>query len=464
MNPKISLVIASCLVLFTIAACSGGGGGSQPGASGTNAAGSNPAKTGDNAPQDSGGGTGTGGKKTVVLQMFFPDERFQEAKKKYEALHPDVTIQLEDVRTDDSHLEAEMEKFQTGVSTAMLAGKGPDLIQLDDLPVESYVRHGLLVNLETMMSQDSSFNKEDYFANILDNAKTGDGIYKMPLSFFLVGLSANKEAIAQSGVKIEDQTWSWNDFAEISNKLVSGAYRQAIYAEPQDMLNWMVSDNASLFMDEAKGKAYFDSASFTGLMKQVKAMSEEGVIGTDGQPLFIPVQINSPGDYFKTLNGGGRGLDMKLFVQPHAQEAGVGGYFQVYRGVGISANSKVKEQAWDFIKFMMSDQVSVSPIHAGFPINKKLYDREVAQLKKDGSVPTEKEGPLHGVPVKVNDEELDGLKKYLTGASHPVPRNTKSTMIAEMVYEESKAFFSGQKSAEEVAKLIQNKVTTYLNE
>lgn len=289
---------------------------------------------------------------------------------------------MEDVRTDDSHLEAEMEKFQTGVSTAMLAGKGPDLIQLDDLPVESYVRHGLLVNLETMMSQDSSFNKEDYFANILDNAKTGDGIYKMPLSFFLVGLSANKDAIAQSGVKIEDQTWSWNDFAEISNKLVSGEYRQALYAEPQDMLNWMVSDNASLFMDEAMGKAYFDAASFTGLMKQVKAMSEEGVIGTDGQPLFIPVQINSPGDYFKTLNGGGRGLDMRLFVQPHAQEAGVGGYFQVYRGVGISANSKVKEQAWDFIKFMMSDQVSVSPIHAGFPINKKLYDREVAQLKK----------------------------------------------------------------------------------
>ncbi|MCH1638576.1 extracellular solute-binding protein [Paenibacillus timonensis] len=274
MKPKISLAIASCLVLFTIAACSGGGGSPQAGTSGTNAAGSNPAKTGDNAPQDSGGGTGTGGKKTVVFQMFFPDERFQEAKRKYEALHPDVTIQLEDVRTDDSHLEAEMEKFQTGVSTAMLAGKGPDLIQLDDLPVESYVRHGLLVNLETMMSQDSSFNKEDYFANILDNAKTGDGIYKMPLSFFLVGLSANKDAIAQSGVKIEDQTWSWNDFAEISNKLVSGEYRQALYAEPQDMLNWMVSDNASLFMDEAMGKVYFDSASFTGLMKQVKAMSE----------------------------------------------------------------------------------------------------------------------------------------------------------------------------------------------
>ncbi|MGG6311702.1 ABC transporter substrate-binding protein [Paenibacillus macerans] len=464
MKKKISLVLANCLMLFTVAACSGGGGGSQSGASGTNAADSNKAKTGDNAPQDSGGGSGTGGKKTIVFQMFFPDERFQEAKKKYEALHPDVEIKLEDVQTDDAHLEAEMEKFQTGVSTAILAGKGPDLIQLDDLPVESYVRNGLLVNLETLMSQDASFNKDDYFTNILENAKTGGGIYKMPLSFFLLGLSANKEAIAQSGVQIDDQTWSWNDFAEISKKLVSSAYPNIIYAEPQDMLNWMVSDNASLFMDEAKGEAYFDSASFTGLMQQVKTMSEDGIIGTDGNPFFFPVQINSPGDYFKALDGGGRGLDMKLIVKPHAQDIGVGGYFQVYRGVGISANSKVKEQAWDFIKFMMSDQVSASPIHAGFPINKKLYDQEVAQLKKDGTVPTEKEGPHHGVPVKVNEEELDGLKKYLTGAIHPVPRNTKSTKINEMIREESRAFFSGQKSAEEVAKLIQNKVTTFLNE
>lgn len=36
--------------------------------------------------------------------------------------------------------------------------------------------------------------------------------------------------------------------------------------------------------------------------------------------------------------------------------------------------------------------------------------------------------------------------------------------ILSIIGEEANAFFSGQKTAEDVAKLIQNKATTYLNE
>lgn len=444
---------ASFILLFALAACSGGGG--KPSQIQIGESGNPGSETTIKAPSKTG-------KTTLVFSTFFPDNRLQELVNQYEALHPEVEIQLQAVQTDDAHLEAEMEKYLTQTNTAMLAGKGPDLLVLDDLPAASYVKNGLLVNFDELIAQDSTFKKADYFSNILDNAKIGGGLYAMPTSFFLHGLAGDEEALAKAGVEINDQSWSWNDFAVLSQQLVNQTYPHVIRTEPQYMLNWMVSDNLSLFVDEPKGTAKFNTASFTGLMKQVQDMSEDGVIGLEGIPYFFPVQINSPADYFESLKSY-LSPNMKLYVKPHAQDGGTGGYFQPYRSIGLNASSKAKEQAWDFVKFMISDQVPVEPNHAGFPLNKQLYAQEIQQLKKEGSVQTAKEGPLKGVPIKVDPDELDALEQVLTGATHLVSK-FQPDQLAEIITEQSKAFFSGQKSAEAVADLIQNKVTTYLNE
>ncbi|MBW4840155.1 MAG: hypothetical protein KZY74_12215 [Paenibacillaceae bacterium] len=84
-------------------------------------------------------------------------------------------------------------------------------------------------------------------------------------------------------------------------------------------------------------------------------------------------------------------------------------------------------------------------------------------MKKNGSVATAKEGPLKGVPIQVNPDELDALENELAGATHLVSKFQPDQLV-EIIVEQSQAFFSGQKSAEDVAGLIQNKVTTYLNE
>lgn len=449
----ITTAAVSFILLFSLAACHGGGGASpnpQIGES-DNHVGEPPSQDPDDV-----------GKTTLVLSSFFPDTRLEKLVNQYEKIHPEVDIQLQFVQSDDAHLEAEMEKYLTQTNTAMLAGKGPDLLILDDLPAANYVKNGLLVNFDELIAQDPTFQKTDYFSNILDNAKLGGGLYAMPTSFFLLGLAGDEEALAKAGVEIDDQSWSWNDFAVLSEQLMNKTYPHVIQTEPQYMLNWMVSDNLSLFVDEPKGMAKFNTSSFTGLMKQVQNMDEDGVIGMEGVPYFFPVQINSPADYFESLKSY-RSPNMKLYVKPHAQDVGAGGYFQPYQSIGLNRSSKAKEQAWDFVKFMISNQVPVDPNHAGFPLNKQLYKQEVEQLKKEGAVQTAKEGPLKGVPVQVDLDKLVVLEQFLTGATHMVSK-FQPDQLSEIITEDSKAFFSGQKSAEDVAGLIQNKVTTYLNE
>jgi multiple sugar transport system substrate-binding protein len=467
-----SMIAALMLVLaLALSGCSGNGAGSGNGVgsgagngSGQGTATDTPGgivQGGESTSAGSGSQGNGQGKRKVVFATFWPDERFAEAKKKFEELNPDIEIELQYIDTNNSKLEADLEKFVKTTNTAMLAGKGPDILEMDQLPIEQYVQKGLLVDLETLIERDATFKREQYFANILDNAKVGGGLYGMPLSFFLMGFAGDVDSIAKAGVQVDDSSWTWDDFAAIGEKLVKGgAYKNAILSMPESILTMMVMDDYETFVDVKNRKASFESQAFIGRMKEVKAMAENGIIG-DQRPYFFHAQINSPGDYMTTLNEFG-GAEMRLYAKPHAKETGPGGYFRSYRTIGLSAASTVKQEAWKFIKFMMSDDISATPLSAGFPINKALYEKGLEELRQTGTVKGHEEGPLHGASVKVDDANLERLTGYVNGAVHPVAY--QASRLEELILQESAAFFSGQKTAEAVAKLIQNKATTYLNE
>ncbi|REE55421.1 multiple sugar transport system substrate-binding protein [Paenibacillus taihuensis] len=478
-------ILAGCLLVLPLTACS-----SESGNSGArnNGAGSNGSEApghavSENANVWTSGSQGNaasesdGGKKTIVFSAFWQDSKFEDASKKYMALHPNIEIKLEEGDYADETLEADIDKYAKTTNAAMLAGKGPDLLQMDLLPADNYVKHNLLADLNPMLAQDTSFNKSDYFNNILDNVRVGQSLYEMPMTFFLMGFAGDADAIAKTNVNFDDQAWSWSDFAKTAGELTAkGPLPSALsYFGPEYLLSEMVSDDYNLFMDAAEHKARFDSASFTGLMKQVKSLFDDGVvskIGRGSNAYFQSVQINSPSDYLETMQGISLGVKlthkelgnhMRLYAKPHAQENTPGGYFKTYRNIAISAGSKVKPEAWDFIKFLMSEEIQSSSNSTGFPINKAAFTKQIAELKAKGSFKSYPEGPLQGKDVKVDQEMLNGLNSYVNGAVHPV-MDADADKIREIIVDEAKAYYAGQKSAEDVANLVQNKVTTYLNE
>lgn len=485
-------IAASCLLALALTGCSGGNANSGTPAGAENAGGSGTNVVSDkhsNAGADDGdtkggtkGGTNGGapdaeGKKTIVFSTFWQDTRFENAIKKYEALHPNIAIKLEEGTYKNETLETDIDRYLTATNAAMLAGKGPDILAMDLLPTDNYVKHKLLADLGPFMEQDSHFHKDAYFTNILDNVRIGEGLYGMPLTFFLMGFAGDVDAIAHTGAMFDDLKWSWTDFENTAGELVAkGPLKSALtYESPEYLLGEMVSDNHDLFIDVAEHKAHFDSASFAGLMKQVKALFDDGVVSKMGRGVnsyFQSIQINSPKDYLETMQGYSLGLKLanknlgehvKLYAKPHAQDTAAGGYFKTYRTVAINANSKVQPEAWDFIAFMMSEEIQAPLTTTGFPINKAAYAKQIQAVKDLGSIKGFPEGPLQGSSFKVDEAMLDGLSGYVNGAVHSVGDN-KADKLRQMVVADSKAFFAGQKSAEDVAGLIQNKATTLLNE
>ncbi|WP_256758002.1 ABC transporter substrate-binding protein [Cohnella sp. WQ 127256] len=450
--------------LIGLTACSSGNGGGNNAVEGTNAP--ETGKTGGAVSTEQakapGNSPSKGEKATIVFSTFWPDDTFKEAKKKYEAKHPNITIELHDVQADDAHTEAELEKYVTSTNAAMLSGKGPDILLLDMLPSEKYVGQHLLADLSDKLKQDPSFKNGEYFNNILENSQTSGGLYGIPLNFFLNVLLGDEAAIKQAGVPIDDKTWTWEKLAETTKQLAQkGPYTSALGTSPEYLLGEMVKENHTRFVDEENRKASFDTAAFTDMMQQVKTMKEDGIIA-EGRfdTYFAPRNINSSWDYLVSLKEFGE--QAKLYAKPQAEGTKAGGYFYTYKTIGINEKSAVKEEAWEFLQFLMSEELQISPERAGFPINKKVYEKQVQKLLSDGTFKTYEEGPLQGQSFPVDKQLLQQLESYLTEAVHP--GTFQKSKIEEIVTKECKAFFSGQKTAQEVAKLIQNKVMTYLNE
>ncbi|EGL19015.1 MULTISPECIES: extracellular solute-binding protein [unclassified Paenibacillus] len=464
---KVSFILIAIVLMVSASACSSRTGNGE--ATGT--------QNGDKAAQSPEGAKtegkkSDGGPKTIVFSTFFPDDFFKEAKKKYEAKHPNITIELKYVETDDAHGEENSEKFIKTTNTALLSGKGPDLIEMDLLPIGNYVNKKLLANMSEMMDKDPTFKKDQYFTNILDNVKLNGGIYGMPLNFFTYGFIGNETAIEKSGLKIDDKNWDWSQFTDVAKELMKNGNQKtksALYSTPEYLLNERVKEQYAAFVDPVNKKANFETAAFTGLMKQVKSLFDDQIATEKPvQALFNNVSIVSPEYYIRDLKQSeylskGYEFTSKLYAKPHAEGLKAGGYFRTYKTIGINEKSTVKEEAWDFLKFMLSDEVQQGPDHAGFPMNKSVYEKRVKELLKVGKVKSDQEmGALKDKVFDITAKDIQDLDRFLSEAIYPV--EFKPSKIEEIISEEAKSYFKGQKSAEAAAKLIQNRVTTFLNE
>jgi len=410
------------------------------------------------------GQQGQDGKKTVVLSVLQADPVYSLAEKQYEEKHPNVDIQIKEyVKGEGSNQEGDIEKYVNTTNTELLTGKGADLISLNvkDLPVRKYVDKKLLVNLSSLMKEDATFDSSQYEMNILDGAKMNGGLYTLPLRFTLNSFMGDAKAIEESGVKFDDSKWTWSEFITVGKSLAaSGGHTYSIgNTSREQMLYDLFTDNYKRIVNEEKRPASFDTKEFALLMEQVKTLFEEKVV-TDaevdaGDYFFSTVWIFSPADYFvmpSLIFEKGKG---KIYNKPLAAGQQAGDSFTMQMTLGLNANSTVQAEAWDFIKFLMSEEIQTMPDHQSFSIHKKVNEKTLQDLQNKGSI------DAMGSTVPVMKADIDMIKQMMQNASTPEKHDSK---IRTIITEEVKGYYSGQKSAQAVAELVANRVTTYLNE
>lgn len=442
---------------------------------------------------------GSSGNNTLSISVITKDMYLDAAVKQFQEQHPGTIINVKEYTSNPlpasdgknkivmvSEKPEDVEKYVSAVNTQLMSGKGPDIMLLSPLPYENYIDKNLLANLSELMEADKSFDISKYYTNILDAVKYNGSLYGLPLSVSLNVMQANKELLDKYDIKIDDGKWTWQDFEQAAARIIDGSSKegaQGVYAlsgmDGSTLIASLVSESFYKFVDRNKKSASFDSGEFIDLLNFAAGMIDKNYINTDtsqgktadlasrGNTVFSAGTVKSYMDMMMAKQLYGDGAEFLKYPGDGADLS-----FTTGNLYGINDKSPNKALAWEFLKFLASDEMMSQGTLIGLPVN-KTASQNAAQNAVDTSKKIGGNGKgggkmvlnMNGQDVNITkpltQEDVELVQKLVNSANKYIKADRQ---VLDIVREETKAFFEGRKTAGDTAKTIQDRVNTYINE
>ena len=367
------------------------------------------------------------------------------------------------------------DEYLTHLNADIMAGKCPDVILYEEegvFPLESYSQKGMLADFYELMDNDPELSRED-FSDVLKAFEWDGRLYRM-ITSFLMTTAAGKTSIVG-----EDQGLTIDRCMELINEYPDNPF-SGEYCD--GMLRILMQYGYDNYIDDVGGKCNFESEEFIKLLEFCNGFAHE--------PLSSPFDEDG---HRKVLYA------MRTGTMPFHSEAifnfnyvrnieyyefcdlvtfigypGAGGNGTMIEPQGarfcVFANSANSEGGWEFVKYFLTKSYQREHVSfTGFSVRSAVLEEQAEQAKKPVWDREEKgyaepyyiDDSGKKVIIGVNtDEDNQRVYDLISGA---VERK-RSDNITDIICEEAGAYFSGQKSVEEAAEIIQNRVQNYLDE
>jgi multiple sugar transport system substrate-binding protein len=369
-----------------------------------------------------------------------------------------------------------------------MSGAGADIYAMDIIPYHKFVDSGTLEDLQPYMNADPVFNRGDYRQNVLDAVRYKGGTWLIPMvyrfSYFSYDTTLVNAGAAGFGA---DKTWSAGGLFNIGIPLYDGTHELFNLinydSEGEGMFVLLLNENMQSFVNAETKKAAFTDGRFLSLLESVKRYGEEGlllqpIVGRSDATIIRNLEENR---YFFKLQdefsleeqfrrnsgmqsmGWGLSSGMVRSINDDDEIAGIQALadgsvsFRTYNSFAMNSQSKNKALAWAFIKFLLSDEMQLSANLFGYPLNNNARSEKL-EFSFSG----------YGNISINNDRQRQGLADYKAAVERMSDNiNTflvQDPNIKDMIASEVKYYFEGSRTANEVARVLQNKVDFYLNE
>lgn len=367
------------------------------------------------------------------------------------------------------------------LNAEIMAGKGPDILVLDGMPVQSYMEKGLLADLTGIYQELKE--GDGCFEQIAETYGTERGVCAIPSRFTIPMIEGSQEILDSSGDlrtfadKIEELRKEDADIRGIVESSSPELLAEKIY---QSYSPALVGEDGSL--DEEKAaefytqlKRIYDTGNYSQETVENVSYSIQWAGVSAWTDLGMGVMGLLGGD--KKANMGTLG-DMSGFNQMISANEKAGLTYdllslagkKVYCPeaiIGISSKSAQTEEAGKFVSYILSKEVQAMNQGGGFPVNKKAYE-EAAADKGDGksvmgyTVSDKNTGEVVSLEVKwAAQEELDGLRGKIDSLDTPC---LTDSVIGETVREQAVKCLTGECTVEEAVESLVQKVNLYMAE
>ena len=383
--------------------------------------------------------------------------------------------------------------YQAGIqklNTEILAGKVPDIISTSQLPIRQYGAKGILEDLWPFIEKDEDIGgREGLMDRVFTAAEQEGKLYQIFSTFSITTVLGAPSVVGYRN------TWTLQDMQDALAKMPEGCSVFSAYNTKDSMLQMVLSMNLDSFVDWDAGECHFDSQGFKDLLAfcdnfpleynwETEEYDDDYTRLSEGRQMLMQTGLSDfqSIQMYKAMFGG-----EVSFIGFPVEDGSVGSCFTTDGGVAMSSACKDKEGAWTFIRELLlpqyGDDTEYYGGHYGFPANKADFEWVVKDAMTPDGYKTDENGNQvldeNGDPIEeshsswgwgnnltvdiyaTKQEEYDQIMDLYNKVDKMYSMDNN---VYDIVTEVAGSYFAGDRSLDDAANLIQNKVTTYVNE
>jgi ABC-type glycerol-3-phosphate transport system substrate-binding protein len=375
-----------------------------------------------------------------------------------DALDDEITAAIAKFNRGSAEYQVEITTFADGTDLQMqlLGGDAPDLIYWDsrwtDSPayMQIMAKKSYLTDLEPLFQSDPDISLDVFLPGIVEAEQTKNGgLYAMPTFFYFRTLAGLTEYVGAP------RDWNYSDLLELAESKPEDM--TLFWSSRTDFLETLLRSSVSQFADIQTGTCDFQNQDFYDLLTLCRNYLPEEEPEYQGEDVFsapglIGKQIMLMGVYaYGSLTG---------FAQDYLEPLSDGVSFLGYpdtegngtqlllRGeFSICAQSSNADGAWTFLRSLYDYDLQYGIGRFYYSIRQDAFEARLDSWWDNAPDCTE--------------EQKQQIKDLVYGACQDI---TWFSPVIDIILEEVPAFFAGDKTAQETADIIENRVNIYLSE
>ncbi|SCX89783.1 ABC-type glycerol-3-phosphate transport system, substrate-binding protein [Butyrivibrio hungatei] len=358
-----------------------------------------------------------------------------------------------------------LEEAKKQLDMDIISGKAPDIINIDG-NVKKYVDKGIFLDLTPEFDKGGALEGIELLPNIAEMMKYDGKMYTFMPSF-KVATCAVRAKFAKGKGSLT--------YKELDDLIKSNGtdYEKAFGSNHDKSYgNLLMPHYADKCIDWNEKKCDFKNPEFIEFLNFINKFPDK-VSGHSNLAEIDKSYAEDKGIYyrelFSNLNEYARlkqlvfNDDIELVGYPNNSRENIASiYGELY---AVNSNTAHKDIVLEFVKNLILSEKDDS--YSGFSTVKQKFEEELQEATKEKSDDDESAqlwDQINHVMVKMKPLSQEEVSKFY---DYTVSINSLDCMnneITNIIAEEASAFYCGQKTAEEVADIIQNRVTVYINE
>ncbi len=380
----------------------------------------------------------------------------------------------------------------TKLTTEILAGNVPDIIDLSGMPYEQFVGRGLLADLNPLLDADGELSRDDILPAVLKALEKDGALYRTASSFELSTVAGAASIVGDT------PGWTLAEFKAALAQMPEGCTPFDEYTTREMILRYMLAMEMENLIDWKTGQCHFDDPAFRDILEFAAQFPETYEYPDDyerseeddmpnriasGRQMLAQVTLYDLDSYqmYQAMFGG----DATFVGYPVSE--GVGNALQIDGGgYAISARSAVKDQAWQFVRMFFTESYQTD-YRGGLPTNRAAFEKLLKEamtplyrrdekgnfvLDENGEKIEESRGSWGWASLEIKlyalkQEEADEIMDLINSTTRTIESGAvynESDEITSIIIEDTQAYFLGQKSLDDVVRLLQSKLNILVNE